>query len=208
MTPSDKKIKIIGITGNSGSGKSLVAGICASFGAYVINADEINHENMMAGQPAYYEICAVFGTNVLDDYNEINRRKLGEKVFADKGLLQILESITHKYVKKEIMSRAADIATNPADYSFIVIDAPLLIEAGINKNCDETWLVTADYATRLGRVRKRDTLSDEEILRRFASATPESELEKHADITIDNNSDDIIKLRDCVRSLLIKRGMI
>ncbi|MCL2617338.1 MAG: dephospho-CoA kinase, partial [Defluviitaleaceae bacterium] len=176
MTQSKGSLAVIGLTGNSGSGKSAIAGICAEYGAYVINADEVNHENMAAGKPAYQEICAAFGTNILDEHGEINRRVLGGIVFADKAKLQALVDITHKHVIAETRRRINEAMVNPTKYKFIVKDAPLLIEAGMHKECDETWLAVADYGTRLQRIRSRDGLSDEHIANRFASQTPQAEL--------------------------------
>jgi len=208
MRNNNERIAVIGITGNSGSGKSLISGICAGLGAYVINADEINHENMIAGQPAYYEICGVFGAGILDEDGAIDRRKLGAVVFSDKELLQTLVRITHKHVIAETTRRITETTANPGEYSFIIIDAPLLIEAGVHKHCDEVWLVNADYDTRLRRVMARDSLSSEQIAKRFASATSPSELEKHSHVVIENNFKDLEELRDYIGSLLIERGIL
>jgi len=208
MTLSDKQFKIIGLTGNSGSGKSLIASICASFGAYIINADDINHANMLAGGTAYDEICAVFGRGILDELCEIDRRKLGDIVFADNGKLQTLVAITHKHVIAETHALISSVLAKPNGYKFIIIDAPLLIEAEMHKDCDETWLVTASDETRLERIRKRDNLSDEQITKRFAAATPSSELAKHADLIIENNFTDIESLEHSIKTLLIQRSII
>ena len=208
MTRNNGRITIIGITGNSGSGKSLIAAFCSEFGAYVINADDINHENMTVGKPAYDEIVGIFGADVLDEHGAIDRRKLGAKVFDDKEQLRILVDITHKHVITETLRRIAETAANPGDYRFIVIDAPLLIEAGLHERCDEVWLVTADYETRLARVRSRDKLGDEQITKRFASGASPSELAKHSHVVIENNFKDQHALKEYVGSLLFKRGII
>ena len=208
MQNDERNIPVIGITGNSGSGKSLIAGICAGFGAYVINADDINHDNMIVGKPAYYEIRDIFGADVLDKDGAIDRRKLGAKVFGDKEQLRILVDITHKHVIAETLRRIAEITTNPRGYRFIVIDAPLLIEAGMHEHCDEVWLVTADYETRLARVRSRDLISDEQIAKRFASGASPSELAKHSHVIIENNFEDQHALKEYICSLLIKRGIL
>ena len=208
MMRNNGRILIIGITGNSGSGKSLIAGMCSEFGAYVINADEINHENMVVGKPAYDEIVGIFGADVLDESGAIDRRRLGAKVFDDKEQLRILVDITHKHVIAETLRRIAETTASPRDYRFIIIDAPLLIEAGMHEHCDEVWLVTADYETRLARVRSRDLLSDEHIAKRFASGASPSELAKHSHVVIENNFENQHALKEYVSSLLVKRGII
>ncbi|MCL2674723.1 MAG: dephospho-CoA kinase [Defluviitaleaceae bacterium] len=201
-------LPIIGLTGNSGSGKSLIASICEHYGAYVINADTLNHANMLAGGAAYDEICETFGRGILDNHNEIDRRKLGDIVFADNGKLQTLVAITHKHVIAETHTLIAAVQANPNGYKFIIIDAPLLIEADMHKDCDETWLVTANNEARMARIRKRDNLSDEQIAKRFASATPASKLAKHADVIIENNFDDTGTLELNIKTLLIQRSII
>jgi len=208
MIQNNHPLKIIGLTGNSGSGKSLIASICEHYGAYVINADAINHANMLKGNAAYDEVCETFGDGILDQYDEIDRRKLGEIVFSDSEKLQKLVAITHKHVITSTHAQIACVQTNPNEYKFVVIDAPLLIEAEMHKDCDETWLVTANYETRLARICRRDNLSNEQINKRFASATPSSELVKHADVIIENNFDDITELEHTIKSLLIKRSIL
>jgi len=198
----------LGITGNSGAGKSAVSGICAELGAYVLNADTINHDNMTAGRPAYYEICETFGTEILDEDQAVDRRRLGGKVFADKALLARLVDITHKHVVAEILRRTAQVAASPGEYGFVVIDAPLLVEAGLHTHCDEVWLVTADDETRRSRIRARDNIGDDQITNRFASATPEHELKRYAHEVIDNNYSGIKELRNHISKLIAKRGIL
>ena len=208
MAQNDSKITIIGLTGNSGSGKSLVADICADHGAYIINADKVNHENMSAGKPAYTEIIREFGTDILDENGAIDRRKLGDIVFAHKDKLKVLVDITHKHVKEETYRRIAQVKGDPGRHKFIIVDAPLLIEASLHHNCDETWIVTADHNTRLQRIRQRDQISDLQIEKRFASATPQSELAKYANVVIENNYVNLEPLECHVKSLLLERGLI
>ena len=201
-------LQIIGLTGNSGSGKSAIAAICAEFGAYVINADDINHSNMLQGGSAYNEVCEAFGAGILDNHGEIDRRKLGEIVFSDEKKLQTLVAITHKHVIEQTHTLIAAVQADPNGYSFILIDAPLLIEADMHKDCDEVWLAAASDEVRLARIRKRDNLSDEQIVKRFASATPSSELAEYADVIIENNFDNIDALKHSIKSILCKRGII
>lgn len=178
-------MKIIGLTGNSGSGKGTVSLIMANMGALVLDCDKIAHKNMEKGGAAYDEIIGAFPFAV-DDKGNIDRKKLGAEVFGNRESLRRLNRITHKYIR-EYTENA--ISINRDKYEYIVIDAPLLTEAGLEKLCDEVWLVYADEKTRLERVVKRDKITAEEALMRFKNQTPAEELMKYADLVIENNGD-------------------
>ncbi len=180
---------VIGLTGNSGSGKSSVANILKGYGAYIINADEIAHKNLLSGGAAYIEVVNLFNSvynSILDENCEIDRKKLGAIVFRDEDKRKLLMEITHKYIMEEMLR---ELEENVKNYPYVVLDAPLLIEAGLHTYSDVVWVVFADLETRMGRIRKRDGLSDSQIEARFNSQTKFEELEKYADIVINNSSD-------------------
>lgn len=180
------EIKIIGVTGNSGSGKSTVSNILKSLGAYLIMADEIAHKIIMSD--AYVEIVKTFGTDILkEDSLEIDRKKLGNIVFNDEKNLVILNSITHPYIIKSIINEIKLLYFKKDEYKFIVIDAALLIETKLNEMSDQVWLVHADEKLKIKRLIERDKLSENQIMARLKTQMPFEEAKKFADVIIINN---------------------
>ena len=178
---------IIGLTGNSGCGKSSVAEILREeYGAFIIDADEVAHKVLLRtfGLSAYAEVVAEFGEGILSADGEIDRRKLGKIVFENDRLRRRLIEITHKYIVKEMLSRL-DFARDK--HPFVVMDAPLLIEAGLHEKSDSVWLVYAAQEARLSRIVSRDGLTEAEARKRIASQTSHEELRKYADVVIDNS---------------------
>ncbi len=180
------EIKIIGVTGNSGSGKSTVSNLLKSLGAYLIMADEIAHKIIMSD--AYVEIVKTFGTDILkEDSLEIDRKKLGNIVFNDEKKLVILNSITHSYIIKSIINEIKLLYFKKDEYKFIVIDAALLIETKLNEMSDQVWLVHADEKLKIKRLIERDKLSENQIIARLKNQMPFEEAKKFADVIIINN---------------------
>ena len=179
--------KIIGITGSSGSGKSYIAKKFAQEeNGFVICADEIAHKVMAPGGAAFGEIIEAFGSGILSETGHIDRKILGPIVFADQKKRELLERISHKHVIAEV-DRLKEFAQNSKNgYNYIIIDAPLLIEANVHHTVDEVWVVNADLETRLERVMARDGITREDALRRFSAQTSFEELAKHADRVIEN----------------------
>lgn len=180
-------MKIIGLTGGIGSGKSEVARILSENMGYIIDADKINHEIMLKGNLAYNEITAHFGDAVLKPDGEIDRKKLAEIVFVDKAKLDALTAINHKYVIQETYKRIELVKACPSGYRFIVIDAPLLIEAGIHKDCDLVCVVESDLDLRISRIMKRDKTTKQHAHDRIKSQMPYAEMKTYADYIITNN---------------------
>jgi len=176
--------KIIGITGITGSGTSTVAKILEQQGGFVINADKLVHELMRKEQAAFEKIVATLGVEILDEDGEINRRKLGTKVFGNAEEMAKLESIIHPLVIEKTKQLLYGVE-NP----FAVIDAPLLIESGMNKLCGSVWLITADDSIRLARIQARDKITEETAVQRLKSRKGDSFLRPFADIVIENNDD-------------------
>jgi len=189
---------IIGITGISGSGKTEVTRILASMGGFTVETDPLAHALMKKGQAAHSEIVAAFGTGILGVDGEISRPALGLLVFDDKGNMSHLEGILHPKVSAATMSMIA----NAKNYPFAVIDAPLLIEAGMHKLCDSCWLVTASHETRLARIIARDNISIEAANKRLAARTGDDTLKPHVDLIIENNDNDLAILRTKVADAL------
>ena len=183
MIQSSRKI-IIGITGNSGSGKTTISKILAEMGGHAINADTVAHQVMGKGQKAYKKIVAAFGTEILNESEEIDRKKLGSIVFSDEKKRDLLEKIVHPIVCKEIISQVED-----TDAPFIVIDAVLLVEAGLNEVCDFVWLVTAEPERRKMRIISRDNLSPEKADARMRNQRDVRPIADIAHVIIENDGD-------------------
>lgn len=194
---------VIGLTGNSGTGKSSVAKIMKKYGALILDCDKIAHENMAFGGCAYNEIISAFGKDILNDDETINRKVLGNIVFNDSEKLDILNRITHR----KIVQRIKDEIEN-ADCKCVVIDAPLLIEAGLDAVSDRVWVVTADTKVRIERIMNRDGISRQEVLNRFSKQTPFEILEKKADLIIDHSQNDFEKLDSQIYNYMKKEDLL
>lgn len=181
-------MKVIGLTGGTGSGKSVVSKSLAEAGAVIIDADQIAHDIIKKGKPAYQEIVSYYGVGILDENEEIIRKRLGEIVFHDAQKLAFLNQCTHKYICAEINSQiAAEKAEGTA--TSIILDAPLLLEAGLEKICDAVWVVYADPALQAQRVMARDGITYEQAKARIANQKSWEEYKQAADVIIDNSKD-------------------
>ncbi|WP_250278237.1 dephospho-CoA kinase [[Clostridium] colinum] len=188
--------RIIGLTGGTGCGKTTVCSILTKYNAYIIDADKIAHSVIEKGKEAYFEIIDYFGNSILDEDNQIIRKKLGEIVFSEKEKLKYLNNITHKYIIKEI-TNIINIKKNDKKYNYIVIDAPLLIETNLHKIVDSVWIVHCSLETRIKRLKKRDNLPVDILSKRINSQTSFDENKKFANFIIFNeegaNLEQIIK---------------
>ena len=185
----------IGLTGGIASGKSTVAAMLRERGAIVINADEIAHQVYEKGQDGWQRLVDLFGENILDGDREINRSKLGEIVFSDPEKLQQLNITLEDLIRKEIEKEIA--AADAAGERFLVLDAPLLIEYGINHEMDEVWLVALSESEQIKRLLQRDGYDENKSRARLASQMSFRDKSAYADVVIDNN----IPLEDLARTV-------
>lgn len=192
-------MKIIGITGGIGSGKTTVSGMFSSFGAEIIDADEISRNITKKNGAAYPEIVDTFGNAILRSDKEIDRKALAKIVFSDIKSLELLNKITHKYVFEEMKKRI-----EKSDASVVVLDVPLLFSSDFPFKCDLTVGVICDREERVKRVQKRDGISREEILKRIENQISDDILKNKADVIIANNSIDATLKQ--VKSLLKRIG--
>lgn len=175
---------IIGLTGTSGSGKSSVSKILKEYGFKILDCDAIAHKNMETTGVAYKDIVAGFGNEILNPDMTINRKILGSIVFNNRDKLKKLNDITHKHISDYLISEIENTDEN------IVIDAPLLYEAGLDRLCHKVWAVVCDDNIRLERVMKRDNISAQSALDRFKNQKTNSYFEEKADIVLDNSYDE------------------
>jgi len=178
--------KIIGLTGLSGSGKTSVSEILSQNGFYTINCDKIAHEVLAKNIDCYNDVVEAFGTAILDGDGNINRRRLGDIVFADKDKLEKLTAITHYYIIKEVLNDVGE-AKAKGNYQNIIIDAPVLIKTELEDKVDEIWVVYSDYDIILERLIQRDQLTEGQIKKRLDNQMPLEELVQYADVVIKNN---------------------
>ncbi len=179
--PSKKRI-VLGVTGIFGSGKTTVCGILNSFGADVINADGLVHQFLGRGKNPYKKIVASFGPGILGPGRAIDRKRLGRIVFEDKGSRITLNRILHPLVIREIKKRI-----KAARKRVIVLDAPLLLEAGLRKMVDKLVVVKISRAEQVKRLKKRGVSSLKDILKRTKIQIPQSRKVGLADFVIDNS---------------------
>lgn len=173
---------VLGLTGTFGSGKTTVAGILKSYGAKIIDADKIAHQVIKPGKPAYGRIVYLFGTKILNEDKTINRHYLAQVVFNHHNLLVKLNSIVHpeviKIIKEELLCAKADV---------VVIDAPLLIETGLNKLVDKLIVVKISKLEQFRRLYKKLGLTKRDIQLRINCQLPLEDKVDMADFVIDNN---------------------
>ena len=176
---------VIGLTGGIGSGKSEVSRKLKDLGAEVIDADLVGHEAYLPHTPAWEEVVATFGQEVLQPTGEVDRRKLGGIVFSDPKALTQLNAIMHPKMYEMLQERVDVLRSQGTEVA--VIEAAILIEANWTPLVDEVWVTEANEDVVVERVGKRNNLPPEEILRRIRSQMSPEERTKHATSTITNN---------------------
>ena len=178
---------VIGLTGGIASGKTIVSNYLAELGAEIIDADIIARKIVTPGSPALKEIAAAFGTDVLNADGTLNRKKLGTKVFNDPQALKTLNKITHPKINALVQQRIKSYKESKKAHNIpLILVAPLLIEAGMQKLVDKVWVVHIDKDTQIKRVMARDKLTPNQALKRINSQLSEQERLKYADAVIDN----------------------
>jgi len=171
-----------GLTGNIGSGKSLVARIFETLRVPVFYADEEGKK--LLGHPEIIaQIKQLFGKKVTDG-EKIDRKALAQIVFSDKSKLENLNQIIHPAVRKRF-SQWAD--NHHPDAPYVIYEAAILHESGHHKKMDSIIIVTAREKLRIDRVMKRDSVSEQDVRKRMANQWPEEKKIQHADFVIDNN---------------------
>ena len=177
---------VIGITGGIGSGKSLVTKLLQTkFGAAVIDTDTVGHEVMEIGTKAYYEILETFGKEVLAKDESIDRKILGDLVFANEEMLSKLNDIIHPAVEAEVDKRIEDF--NKKNYKYIALETALMIKVGYNRKCDKVWYVYADKDVRLKRLYYNRGLDRVKAAKIIDNQNSDEEFRKIADAVIDNS---------------------
>lgn len=177
----------IGMTGGIGSGKNQVADIFNQLGFYTIDSDISSRKVMEKGEAAYEKIVSFFGSDILDENDNILRKKLGDIVFSDKAKLKTLENIVHpaiyEYEKKE---RSKIYGKD--NKAVVITHAALIIESGSIDKYDALIVISCPDELQVQRVMQRDNFSEEKARNIVAHQMPNEERLKYADFIIDNSS--------------------
>ncbi len=182
-----KKPIVLGLTGPTGSGKTVLADALRARGAAVVDADAVARLVVEKGEPCLAALAERFGADILEADGSLNRRALAKKAFANDGETAALTAITHPF----ILSRMRDEMRAAADrlVPLIVIDAPLLFESHFDAECDKTVAVLASEETRRARICARDGLSAEEAAARIARQPQDDFYTSRADLVLQNDGD-------------------
>jgi len=184
---------IVGITGGIACGKSTVSRMLEGLGAALIDVDSIGHELLKKGSQQYEAIVELFGKNILDCSGEIDRTKLGKIVFSCEKKLKQLNAIMHPPMIEKSMKKAQQIIRKRPQ-AIVIIDSPLLIEAGLHNSVDLIVVVVCEKMTQITRlmergIKKGRPLSPAEAQNRIQSQMPIEEKLKYADFVIENDGD-------------------
>ena len=182
-------MKVIGITGGVGAGKSeILKFFKEKYHAIVVEADKVGHMLMEPGGACYYSIVEKFGSSILNGDQTINRGKLGKIVFSDEALLAELNKIIHPRVKSHIVSEIAkERAYHRTD--LFVVEAALLIEDHYDVICDEMWYIHTDASVRAERLKETRGYDDEKIAGIMANQKSPEEFRSACQVVIDNSGD-------------------
>ena len=178
---------IIGLTGNIGSGKSTVSRRLDELGAEVIDTDQVARDVVAPDTPGLEKIVREFGPGVLGSSGELDRAGMASLVFNNPGARARLEAIIHPEVVRVVALRISDYREGRGITPLLVVEVPLLIEAGMHGMMDEIWVVTVSPEAQVKRVMTRSGLSREDVLKRIKAQMPQEEKLKYADRVIDNS---------------------
>lgn len=174
---------LVGLTGGIGSGKSSVARMLADRGAVVIDADELARRAVARGTPGFEAVRARFGPGVLTGDGDLDRRVLGDRVFADPEQRRALEAIVHPEVARLF---AEEVARHRGTDAIVVYQVPLLVERGLASAFDVVVTVRAPAEVRAARVAAERGMSSDEVRLRMASQVPDEARAAVADVVLDN----------------------
>lgn len=196
-------MKVIGLTGGIACGKSTASAYLRQRGACIVDADGISRDLTRKGGRGYGKVTAHFGSGILMENGEIDRRRLGALVFAHEDERSKLNAMLHPLIIEESVS--AIKRARQAGYAVCVLDVPLLFESGMEKLCDETWLVYVPRDEQIRRIRERDGLDAEAAAARIDSQMPLKEKMRRADRAIDTSGS--IEQTQCLLDALWEEEM-
>jgi dephospho-CoA kinase len=172
---------VIGLTGNIGTGKSVVRRMLEHLGAYGIDADMLSHRAIAKGAPGYSSVVSTFGKYILGADGEINRVRLGRVVFGDPEALAMLEKIIHPLV-----DQAIDVMVQRSSQPVVIIEAIKLFEANLYRSCDGVWVTYAPPDVQLARLVQQRKMNEIEARQRIAGQAPQEKKVAQASVVIKN----------------------
>ncbi len=181
-------MKVIGITGGVGCGKSAVLSqLEKTLNCVVLRADEAAMELEQKGQDCYDSLVNLLGREVLNEDGQINRNKMAAMVFDNDKLLEEVNNIVHPAVKKYILEQI-DKTKKKGKVDFFFLEAALLIECGYNSIVDEMWYIFANKDIRIKRLKESRNYSEQKIESIMDSQLSEEEYRKNSDFVVDNSN--------------------
>lgn len=178
-------MKIIGLTGGIASGKSTVSKVFREMGTIILDADQIARQVVLPSQPAWEDIVELFGPQVLNPDQSLNREKIGDIVFSNPDCLKELNRITHPRIMQYYKDALRQISMEKPE-AIVMLEVPLLYETNMDRLCEQVIVVWVDRETQIKRLMEREKLSQEDAIKRIDSQMPLDEKARRADIVIDN----------------------
>ncbi|MFQ5826181.1 MAG: dephospho-CoA kinase [Dehalococcoidia bacterium] len=176
-------MRVIGLTGGIGSGKSTVSGFLAELGAVILDADKVGHELLHPDTETARRVIATFGQDIVKPNGEVDRSRLGEKVFNNPEALKQLNAIVHPALVQRLRERLAELREGGG--KVVVVEAAIMIEAGWQSLADEIWVTLAPEDTVVERLTANKGLSEAQVRARIRSQMPVEEKAKWATEVID-----------------------
>lgn len=176
-------MKVIGITGPTGAGKTTVLHVLKDLGAEILDADRVYHQLLRENTKLKAELVDTFGTNILNNRGEVDRPSLAQAVYPDK--LEALNEITHPYIVAEIEQQVKHCQQNGC--KVVAVDAIALIESGLHRRCDYVIAVLAPLETRIRRIMARDGIDEAYARRRALAQKDDTFFRANSDYQLENS---------------------
>jgi dephospho-CoA kinase len=175
----------VAITGGAGSGKSTVARMFQELGAEVLDADQVARDAVALGTPGWQEVRHRFGAEFFNENGTLNRSKLAQRVFADPRARRDLDALIHPLVAQELQRKISDLEAQ--GLGLVLVEVPLLFEAGREGNFDQIIVVTIPAAEQVSRLQARDQRGETEIHGILQAQWPLPDKVARADYVVDNS---------------------
>ena len=179
-------MKVIGLTGGIGTGKSTVSAYLKQKNIPIVDADQIAREITAPGSPVLDDIRALLGDDVFFEDGTMDRQKVASVIFSNQELLSAYEALTTAEAVRRCILELEEYRQK-GNYDMAVLDAPLLFECGLESQTDEDWVVDADLEIRISRVMARDGISRQAIIDRIQRQMSSEKKRELADFVIDNS---------------------
>lgn len=197
-------MKVIGLTGGIGTGKSTVSNYLREHNFAIVDADMISRQVVEPGSPLLKELEEAFGSDIINEDGSLDRKGLAAIVFNDPEQKKLMDEIMHKEILAE-MRKSMEEYRRQGTHQSIILDVPLLFEIGLESWCDQVWLVTADMDVRISRVCARDDAMPHEVEARIRNQMSDDEKIKRSHSILDN-SGTLDELRRQISELLEEKG--